>query len=362
MKTKVSKKISSLVLALVVMFTTVFAAGVPVQAAEAEGITKGISKVTDVSLKGDALKGASAVTYILQVYTDASNDALLNETESVSTGETKSYTVDIPSANTTYFQVVVAEPVAFQMKVTNLSTGNVMLDGSDGYVSVDDSEWEYYEGVWLNGFSGTSLTPGQYRVELTFMETAAKPALNQEKATITAGFTTKLSVTDGKVSSWSSSNKKVATVDKKGKVTAKKKGNATITAKLKDGSSLRCKVTVKANQYSGKKITTSDVMYGDTDMSVYKVSFDSKGNLVIKARFVNRLSYRVVALEKISLKVKDVNGKTVGTYKLGKKSASVSSGSTKDFTFTIKKSKLKKKKADLRGGSVSGGYTAVYRY
>lgn len=361
MKASVSKKISSLVLALAVMFTTVFAAGVPVQAATVTSFTKGISKVTDVSLKGDALKGASTVAYALQIGTEGPDALLLNETESVSTGETKTYTVDIPSANTTYFMVAVAKPVAFQMTITNLSTGDALLDGSNGYVSADDSAWEYYEGLWLKVFSSTtSLTPGQYRVELTFMETIATPALNQTKATITKGFTKKLSVTDGKVKSWSSSNPKVATVDKKGKVTAKKKGNATITATLTDGNKLKCKITVKDNKYTARKITVSDVPSGKYSFEAYSASFDKKGNLVVKARYVNCTSHRVSEICDIRVTVKDVNGKTVGTFKQSKKKVSISSGSTKDFTFTLKKSSLKKKKADLRGGDVTINENSYY--
>ncbi len=328
MKTKVSKKISSLVLALAIAFTAVFASAVPAEAA-----------------------------------TDRAT--LVSEQDTASAGVAKAYTFEVPTEGVVNFDIAVPERVGFQTKVTK-QTGETILDE---YTSSTDSYWESSQGVWLNGFYGT-LSAGSYTLELTFdsntqyivMVTQDKEVakINQEKATITVGFTKKLSVSGGKVSSWSSKNKKVATVDKNGKVTAKKAGKAVIVAKCTDGTELRCNVTVKANQYTARKITTSDVSYGDTAMSAYKVSFDKKGNLVIKARYVNRMSYKVSELRNIKITVKDANGKTVGTYKQSKKKVSVSSGSTKDFTFTIKKSNLKKKKADLRGGEVSIDGTSYY--
>lgn len=59
---------------------------------------------------------------------------------------------------------------------------------------------------------------------------------------------------------------------------------------------------------------------------------------------------------------KTTTGKTVGTYSVSKKSMSVPSGSVKDFTVTIKKSKLKIKNADLRNGSYTTGGSYVYYY
>lgn len=342
MKTTVSKKISSLVLAIAIAFSAVLSTAAPVQAATVKGVT---AKVANI--KGEA-------------------GLLLSETDEATAGVTKHYEVEVPATGTVYFDVGVIEVVGFQMKVTK--AGQTVLDE---YVAVDDSYWSVVEGVYFNGFYGT-LDAGKYEIDLTFDSAAkfiimvstdaaaVKPVLNQTSATITAGFTKKLSVTDGKAKSWSSSNKKVATVDSKGKVTAKKKGNATITVKCTDGTTLKCKITVKANEYTARKITTSDVTYGESALSPYKISFDKKGNLVIKARYVNRMSHKVVELRNIKIVVKDANGKTVGTYKQSKKKVSVSSGSTKDFTFTIKKSSLKKKKADLRGGDVDVYGTSYY--
>jgi SLAP domain-containing protein len=189
-----------------------------------------------------------------------------------------------------------------------------------------------------------------------------KPSLNQTSATITVGFTKKLSVSNGTAKSWSSNNKKVASVDKKGKVTAKKTGKATITVLCKDGTKLKCKVTVKKNQYSATKITTSMLTSG-WDISAYKASYDSKGNLVVKARAVNCSSQSIDKFKAFKLTVKNANGKTIGTYKFKTKNVRIASGSTKDFTYTIKKSALKKKaKQDLRNATITIQADAYHSY
>ncbi|MCR5322464.1 MAG: Ig-like domain-containing protein [Lachnospiraceae bacterium] len=84
---------------------------------------------------------------------------------------------------------------------------------------------------------------------------AAKVKLSSTKKTLYAGelFTLELSNAKGTVK-WSSSNKKVAVVED-GKVTAVKKGKATITARdSKSGKSYKCKLTVKNNSLSNKKL------------------------------------------------------------------------------------------------------------
>ena len=176
----------------------------------------------------------------------------------------------------------------------------------------------------------------------------------QPKATITAGFTKKLSVSGAKVKKWESRNKAIATVDKNGKVTAKKKGKAKIVATLADGKTkLECTVTVAENKFSETKVTLNDCKDNAWGMAAYKAVFDKKGNLVINTQVVNNHSYkRLTELRNLKIVVKDANGKTVATYKQSKSAVSVSPQSTKGYTFTIKKADLKKKKADLRNGDV----------
>lgn len=342
MKTTVSKKISSLVLALAIAFTAVLSTAAPVQAAT----------------KSNVLKGA----------------ALADAYGTANAGEEVRVPFTVDKAGNVDMLIAVTQPTSTNVALYTANGALVPDASGSNPFTVSASEYMDLSSVGINAYGymdgWTSLSAGDYIYSCTFTDAVqyeimidqevAEPKLNQTSATITAGFTKKLSVTDGKAKSWSSSNKKVATVDSKGKVTAKKKGNATITVKCTDGTTLKCKITVKANEYTARKITTSDVTYGESALSPYKISFDKKGNLVIKARYVNRMSHKVVELRNIKIVVKDANGKTVGTYKQSKKKVSVSSGSTKDFTFTIKKSSLKKKKADLRGGDVDVYGTSYY--
>lgn len=186
--------------------------------------------------------------------------------------------------------------------------------------------------------------------------------LNQEKASITVGFSKKLEVSGGKVKSWKSSNTKIATVAKNGKVTAKRVGKCKITAILTTGEKLTCTVNVRKNVYTDSKITTADVSYGDSSANIYNMSYDSKGNLVMKVRYVNKIGYTVKKLQGMKIKVTNENGKVIGVYS-GSKNMTVASGSTKDFTVTIKKAKLKiKSKQDLANSSVSFSGTSIYYY
>lgn len=255
--------------------------------------------------------------------------------------------------------LLVESPAATSLALYN-SSGN-LLAADNNPLSVLASEYIDMSSYGISGYvyqdSWGALSAGDYYYGITFesdtyykleIDAYQAPAeLSQTTATITKGFTKKLSVTGGEVKSWSSSKKSVAAVNSSGKVTAKKAGKATITATLTDGTKLKCKVTVKENKYTATKATVGNSTYGDCTMQVYKMSFDSKGNLVIKATVVNRTYYKVYKLQNIKIVVKDGNGKKIGTYK-GSKTVTVPSGSAKDLTFTIKKSDLKQKKADLR--------------
>ena len=254
------------------------------------------------------------------------------------------------------------------------SAGNVVTEYKYNPLTLYSTDWKYdstinaycyddtYDALPAGDYSyGVKFTDQNYTmIDVAKEKSAAK--INQTKATITAGFTQKLSVEGAKVKKWSTSKKSVATVDSKGKVTAKKAGKATISAKLDNGKTLKCVVTVKANKYSASKPSVSDVSRGECAMRAYSASFDSKGNLVIKARFVSNYYYKVIALKNVKITVKDANGKLIGTYKISKKSATVPPASTRDFSFTIKKSSLKQKKADLRNAKITcdGGY--IYEY
>lgn len=269
--------------------------------------------------------------------------------------------------------VGVLEPVDFTITLYNSAGNQLELSDNPYRVSANDPGWVYNQAYgryfYLDIFS---LGNGDYFYGITFgaetnyilaIEQGVEEAkISEPKATVTRGFTKKLSVTGAKVTKWSSSKKSVATVDSKGKVTAKKEGKTTISAECENGQKVKCVVTVKANKYSKTRPTTSDVPYGSCAMSAYSASFDSKGNLVIKTRFVNNDYYKTTALENIKIVVRDGNGKLVGQYKARRKSVSAPSHSTKDMSFTINKANLKKKKADLRNCTIKCAGEYIYYY
>ena len=62
----------------------------------------------------------------------------------------------------------------------------------------------------------------------------------------------------------------------KGKITGKKQGTTTIIAHLKDGKTLKCKVTIKPNEYTAPKITMADVGINEYTMRAYHATYQKK--------------------------------------------------------------------------------------
>lgn len=277
--------------------------------------------------------------------------------------------------------VPTTDPIAFNLDTTSAVDFYIMAECADNVnVAVTDVAGNLaanfaipvttaYSSVYV-GYNQAQLAAGTYYVTLTFGTDNAfimdieRPVfkMNQQTASVTVGFSTKLSVDGIKVKSWKSSNKKVATV-KNGKVTGKKPGKCKITAVLANGEKVTCSVKVQKNVYKTSKITTSSVSYGNAGLRVHSMSYDKHGNLVLKARFANNCGWKVVQLKNIKITVKNENGKKIGVFKLSKKNTTVRQGATKDFTFTIKKSSLKiKKKSDLVNASVVADGTYYYQY
>lgn len=334
MKTKTSKKAWSLFLALALVVTTVFGS---VTAAKAD-TSNTIYYASEAAEAGVA-------------------------------GEEKTYDFTQIKSGALYVDILVPAPIEMTLTLYD-SEGNPVSDPNNPLTIVGTDWIDMGDGTYGFPDEWPGLKAGDYTYGVTVAEDsqylisiyapAEKAKISQDKATITVGYTKKLSVENGKVEKWSTNDKKVATVDSKGKVTAKKKGKTTITAKLEDGSKVKCTVTVKDNKYSDTKITTSDVYYGEGAMKAYSASFDKSGNLVIKATFVNNMPNKVTQLKNIKITVKDGNGKTVGTYKLSTKNVSISANSAKNFSFTIKKADLKKKTADLRNCSITCDGSYIY--
>lgn len=337
MKKTVTKRLVTIMMAFAVLFTTVFAGTSEVQA---ETKTQNVYESSDY-------EQATAGTEVKIPFTLTGNQGI---------------------------KAIILVPAQVQASLALYdSTGTQFVDFDNNPLSLEESDWVSYQGLYayLDSWDG-GLSAGDYYYGLTFAsdtkfildieQVMNEAKISQTRATITQGFTQKLSVSGSKVKSWKSSNKKVAKVDKNGKVTAVKAGKASVSAVLTDGSKLTCKVTVKANRYSDTKPTTSDIGYGKRVLSAYSANFDKSGNLVISTVFVNNSSYRVSYLENVKIAVKDEKGKTVGVYKAKKINVGTSAYSTKNIKIMIKKSSLKKKKADLRNADISTSGVAVYYY
>lgn len=167
---------------------------------------------------------------------------------------------------------------------------------------------------------------------------------------------------------WKSSNTKVATVSEAGVVTGIQNGSCKITAIAKDSFgaeySFSCKVTVsKNNQYidsNGKKAYSDGFDDGFCYVYVTKAAYDSKGNLALKLKCLNKDSSTVKAIKNLKISIKTSNGKTIGTATVKSKKINLKKNKTLDFKTTIKKANVKIKKADLRNAKANCkfGYTS----
>lgn len=334
-----------------------------------------ITKMNNVFKKTGAVLVAAALTISGITYSPVTTEA-----EEVSVlyekGEAKANT-DI-----TYSFAVSSSPMVYiDLLVPQIVSGMMSFYQNDKFIDTatlteDSGSWMYAEA--LNGYVYSlqlpDPVPADWKVVLNFnsdtqyaisvSQEKASVMLNQNSITLTKGFTEKLSVSGatGDIV-WASSNNKVATVNSAGKVTAKKPGSAKVTVSAKDGEVLAtCTVKVRKNEYNETRRYASSVPYGNSQVQVYKMSYDSKGNLVLKASVLNNRGYRAVEIKKLKITVKDASGKAVGTFTLKKKKMSLNSGSSKDFKFIIKKSDLKKKKADLYAAkyNISKDSTIIY--
>lgn len=300
----------------------------------------------------------------------AEDGVLLAETGVAAANTEVSYNFSTSKSTNVLFALYSPTPADCAFTINN-SAGNVY----DTF-SVTAAEWVYVEELQLYGygFEEYTMPVGDYVFKFVaasdiqyaayVQEEAVQPTLNQTKATVSVGMKCTLKVDNTNESiKWKSSKKSVATVSQKGVVTGKKVGKATITATTESGVELKCTVTVKANKFTETKLSVKDLRWDEKGvLQVYGASYDSKGNLVVKCRFINNCGYRVTQLKGIKIKMISAEGKTIGTYSAKSKSLSVANGATKDFSVTIKKSSLKIKKADLRNATYKTDGEYYYTY
>lgn len=303
-------------------------------------------------------------------------DTVRNENQAplATAGQPLSRSFTIPSNGDLVIGVYTAEWCNFTYTISR-SNGTVVFGPRN--VTASESGWGYTsKGEPLYAVALTNVTPGTYNISLTFgvsqeidlvglfYPVVIKPSLDTKSLVVTQGFTDKITIINAGSTKFTyvSSNKKVATVDAKGNVKGVKKGSANITVKTSTGETVgTCKVTVKNNEYSVSKLSVSQAPNYQVSPDIYKVSYDKKGNLIIKMRLINKFGSTAKQLKNLKITIKNEKNKTIGVYTLKNKKINLKSSKAKAFTFKIKKSKLKiKTKQDLRNMSnpvVKGKFT-----
>jgi len=288
---------------------------------------------------------------------------LLNVTDTAQADFPVNLDFDMQYRTDAYIKINV--PVRADMTVNIYASGST--DSIYTGTATETSVWKYNskENYYYFPITWKRIIPGSYRICITFgaetqytiagIQTKPYITISNKSLVLTRGFSQKLSATNatGAVN-WISGKRDIATVDSNGKVTAKNIGAATITAISEDGAEAACKVTVKANAYTKKKMTLSECEELSAYINCIKASYDKKGNLVIKARILNNCGYQIVKIDSLKIRVKNASGKTIGTSVTKNKKVSIKNGKIKTYTFTIKKSNLKIKKVqNLRNASIS---------
>ena len=261
------------------------------------------------------------------------------------------YKFKINTTSDLEINLYVPSPVGVTYTVKNSSgkvVGNPMvLTNYDDSWILDGRGWYTYKYV-VN-----QLKKGSYSVEYVFdqetkfdakiVQLSNNVSLSSNKLSITKGFVKTLKVNNGVATSWTSSNSSVASVNRKGKITGKKIGITTVTAHLSDGKSLKCKVTIKANEYSGKKITIEDSGINEYTIRAYHAAYQANGNMIIKFR---------IAIPKFHVSVINQKNKGIASYSNNSFKVNVPKHSVKEYSITIKKNSISGGKADLRNTNI----------
>lgn len=296
------------------------------------------------------------------------------DTIDLSTGLSVQYTYIPKSTGWEYDTTGIGTGYSAYIFYIPLSAGDYKMN-----ISIPDDTVEFYGMAGLmkvqnntsNPGTGTEIipspTPTMPTTPTTPGNTIIAPIdspfyISQTDAVITKGFSIKLGVSGGSKVIWKSKNKSIAAVNSSGKVTAKGIGKTDIIAESSDGRQVYCTVTVKNNEYKGKKLTNSDMIGTSVYINPYRMKYDKHGDLVITAEFVNNSSKQVKKLKNINFSAYNNKGKQLVVCNVKSKKISINPWQRKNVTFRIKKYKLKLKgKQDLRLAFIGGG-TFLYLY
>ena len=252
-------------------------------AAKAETTTAIAGRKADLTVKANAMGGATTTDYlekeVVFSFHSVKNDSWYERVFTISkaNGTLTITPVQVPATeitlNATSQKLLTGKTVTLTATVTpSDTTDTVVWTSSDESVATVSAE-----GVVTGVKAGTAVitaTAGSVKAECTVTVSKPAPAVTKvTKVTVTASARNiaagkkvqlKAAVAPSKATNkavtWKSSNTKVATVSSKGVVTFNKKAGGkkvTITATAKDGSKKYGKITLTCMKGSVKKITLS---------------------------------------------------------------------------------------------------------
>ena len=327
-------------------------------AAKAETTTDITEREADLTVKANAMGGATTADYlekeVVFSFHSVKNDSWYERVFTISkaNGTLTITPVQVPATeitlNATSQKLLTGKTVTLTATVTpSDTTDTVVWTSSDESVATVSAE-----GVVTGVKAGTAVitaTAGSVKAECTVTVSKPAPAVTKvTKVTVTASARNiaagkkvqlKAAVAPSKATNkavtWKSSNTKVATVSSKGVVTFNKKAGGkkvTITATAKDGSKKYGKITLTCMKGSVKKITLSGaktLKAGKTTKVKAKVATtNAKANKTLSWSSSNK---RIATVDKNG-KVKAVKGKK-GTVTI---TARATDGSGKKATIKIR--------------------------
>lgn len=233
------------------------------------------------------------------------------------------------------------------------STGKVIFTSPE-VTTEENGYWDSYKNS-CEALTDMALKKGSYHVNMKFDDFVfgGHCEVFRHVTNVSVGCARKAYVpADVKVKSWTTSNKKIATVNN-GKITGKKKGSCIVTATLADGTKCTYEVKVRNNQLIRKEpklkaARKEPICFGT------KIYYDKKGNLKINVSFINGTKKKVTGSKIHFVIYNDDSQKILDTTM--KVKVVVKPNKIVRKTYTIKKSKLKKKSiqdlTECTGGAI----------